>query len=232
MQQAEALVPQTAVRRIQDMIRAGELREGQRLPPQRVLSERLNVSRGSLREAISVLETLGLLRTSPRQGTFVAVTEEGEAAGTQRWRFAARSSPAEVYQFRFVTEGYGARLAAMHISDPDLVRLQENLHAFKEAVRVRDLVANSQLDLQFHSSIMAFSGNRLFAECHARSGAMLRQSQLLPMAQQERLWEPVHEHENVLKAIERRDPDSACYFMHVHIMRAAARVGVELTDVA
>jgi GntR family transcriptional repressor for pyruvate dehydrogenase complex len=232
MDRAETLVPQAAVRRIQDMINSGELRQGERLPPQRTLSERLDVSRASLREALSVLETLGLLRTVPRQGTFVADTGMAERLGTHRWRHAARSSPAEVYQFRFVTEGYAARLAAMRVSEPELVLLRQNLKSFKEAVRVCDLLSASDLDFAFHRSIAAFSGNRLFADFYDRRGSVVRESQLLPMARQERLWEPVTEHENVLQAMEKRDPDGASYFMHIHIVRAAARVGVALNDVA
>jgi GntR family transcriptional regulator, transcriptional repressor for pyruvate dehydrogenase complex len=232
MDRAETLVPQTAVRQIQEMINTGELRQGERLPPQRALSERLDVSRASLREALSVLETLGLLRTVPRQGTFVADAEMAGSLGAHRWRYAARSSPAEVYQFRFVTEGYAARLAAMRVSEPELVLLRQNLKSFKEAVRVFDLLSVSDLDFAFHRSIATFSGNRLFEDLYYRRGAVVRESQLLPMARQERLWEPVAEHENVLQAMEQRDPDGASYFMHVHIMRAAARIGVALNDIA
>ena len=74
-----ALVPQTTVRRIQDMIRSGALKPGAPLPPQRELAERLEVSRASLREALSALGTLGLLRTEARRGTYVA--ERGETDG-------------------------------------------------------------------------------------------------------------------------------------------------------
>lgn len=221
-------VSQTTVSRIQNMIQTGELPPGSVLPPQRALSERLNVSRGSLREALSVLEAIGMLRTEPRRGTFVA--NDGEAMERQRWRFGQSYSPPEVYQFRFLIEGYAARLAALRASHRDLLGLKRKLDAFKQAVRQEDLVLSSRLDFEFHSRIMRVSGNRMFAAVHASFRAVMLESQKLPLHRRERLWEPVTEHENVLRAIEKHDPDGAIYFMHVHILRAANRVGIELSD--
>lgn len=230
MDRPVALVPQAAARRIQEMIHAGDLRQGELLPPQRELSERLNVSRASLREALSVLETLGLLRTEPRRGTRVTATEVLGDTALHPWRFGKRYSLSEVYQFRFVTEGYAARLAATRTSTAELNTLKQSLKDFKDAVRERDLVASSQLDFGFHKLIMEHSGNRVFTDLHGSFGSVLLESQRLPLAQHERLWEPVNEHENIVQAIEKRDPDGASYFMHVHITRAADRVGVSLSD--
>jgi GntR family transcriptional repressor for pyruvate dehydrogenase complex len=225
-----ALVPQTTARRIHEMIRAGELREGELLPPQRELSERLDVSRASLREALSVLQTLGLLRTEPRRGTLVARTEALDGSTLHPWRFEKLYSPLEVYQFRFVTEGHATRLAAVRVSAAEIGMLMQNLRDFRDAMRERDLVAISQLDFDFHRLIMMYSGNRVFTDLYGNYGSVLSESQRLPLTRHERLWEPVSEHENVAQAIEKQDPDGACYFMHVHILRAADRVGVPLSD--
>lgn len=230
MDRPVALVPQITARRIQEMIHTGELRQGDLLPPQRELSERMNVSRASLREALSVLETLGLLRTEPRRGTRVATAEMLESSALHLWRFGKRYSLAEVYQFRFVTEGYAARLAAMRMSTADFGTLARNLGEFKNAVRERDLVASVQLDFGFHRLVMEHSGNRVFTDCYDSYGSVLLESQRLPLTRHERLWEPVTEHENIVQAIDRRDPDGACYFMHVHITRAADRAGISLGD--
>ena len=216
------------------MIRSGELRRGDRLPSQRGLAERLHVSRASLREALSILETLGLLQTEPRRGTRVAdlmaVDLTAEGGASHPWRFGPRYSPSEVYQFRFVTEGHAARLAAMRRSEEDVAALAQNLREFKDAVRERDLVASSQLDFAFHRLIMAFSGNRVFLDLYGSYGSVLLESQRLPLTRRERLWEPASEHENVARAVEQGDPDGAGYFMHVHILRAADRVGIALSE--
>ncbi len=223
-------VSQNTVRRIQEMIRTGELKRGAPLPPQRSLSQRLNVSRASLREALSVLGTLGMLKTEPRRGTFVL--NEATSASAPSWRFASRYAPHEVYQFRYITEGEAARLASTAQSDEELRQLQESLEAFKAAVRDGDLLASSQLDFAFHRLVMKHSRNRVLTDLYANYGAVLLESQRLPLAHHARLWEPVAEHENIIHAMEKRDPEGARYFMHVHIMRAANRVGVELNETA
>jgi len=87
MDRSVALVPHTTARRIQEMIRAGEL-----LLAQRELAERLNVSRSLLREALSVLEPLDVVRTEPRRGTRIAAVDAPDAPALQSWRFAARYS--------------------------------------------------------------------------------------------------------------------------------------------
>lgn len=212
------------------MIRDGELKIGDPLPAQRELAERLSVSRPSLREAISVLQAIGTLRTEPRRGTYVA---EGQGrAAAKGWQFSRMYSPQDVYQFRFVTEGYAARLAAIHASEDQIDGLRRNLASFKGAVRDIDLVLSSHLDYEFHTLIMRASGNRAFLAVHEGHAAAMLASQRLPLYRREQLWEPIAEHANILQAISQRDPDSASYFMHVHISRAADRFGIRLSDVA
>ncbi|WP_334174491.1 FadR/GntR family transcriptional regulator [Pseudoxanthobacter sp.] len=228
-------VTQSTVTVLQNMIRSGELRVGDCLPPQRELAGRLNVSRSSLREALSVLEAVGMLRTRPRKGTYVS--EPGEAASAspepgqpRGWSPEALYSPAEAYQFRFVVEGHAARLTAIRASDEAIAALRVNFGQLKEAVRAGEFVTYSQHDFDFHRMIMSFSENRLYLDLYDRYASVFRDSQRLPLAWHRRLWEPVSEHENIIRAIENRDPDSARYFMHMHIMRAANRVGIVLDE--
>jgi GntR family transcriptional repressor for pyruvate dehydrogenase complex len=225
-------VSQTAVRRIQEMIRTGELQPNRPIPPQRELAAQLNVSRASLREAISVLGTLGLLRTAPRHGTYVVEPGAPSTEATHAWRFAKRFSPAEVYQFRFINEGYAASLAARCIEPAGVDALRESFVSFRTAVRVEDWVASSQHDFDFHELIMVHSHNRILASFYGSNSSMLIESQRLPMSHQQRRWEPVVEHENILRAIEKKDPDNASYFMHVHLLRSARCIGVELDEQA
>lgn len=224
------IVPQVAVRQIQEMIRSGELPAGSRLPAQRELAAHLRVSRTSLREALSTLEALGVVRTEARRGTTVLGVASGGAVAP--WRFASRAPASDFYQFRFVTEGYAARLAAMRAGVDDVGALLANGAAMKEALRMQDLIGVADLDIAFHTLIMAMSGNRVFLDLYSSYGAMVRQSQALPLANGPRRWEPITEHENVARAIEQHDPDGASYFMHLHIVRAAGRSGIALRDPA
>jgi GntR family transcriptional regulator, transcriptional repressor for pyruvate dehydrogenase complex len=213
---------------IQDLVARGEFARGSRLPPERELSTRFQVSRSSLREALSVLQTLGLLRIEPGIGTFVSQREK--VADRQPWRLAAGYSLQEVYQFRFVVEGYAARLAATRVNDSDMATLRDVLNQHKEAAREMDMVASAQHDYEFHRNIMVYSGNSLFPSLYASYRPALVEGQLISAVRQGREWEFLAEHENILRTIGRHDPEEASYFMHLHITRAAERIGVALNE--
>lgn len=219
--------PLSVVGRIEKMILAGELAGGERLPAERQLAERLEVSRASLREALSVLATLGLVRIEPGRGTFVA-NGGAPAAGERRWRFAARYTLQEVYQFRFLTESYAARRAALAASPADLERLRAVLAGHKAALKARDLESSVQKDFELHREVMRLAENRIIEDAHAIYASMMLDSQRVPAAQHDRLWEAVVEHERILEAIAMRDPEGASYLMRLHITRAADRAGVTL----
>jgi GntR family transcriptional repressor for pyruvate dehydrogenase complex len=225
-------VPQSAVQRIQALILSGEFKAGSRLPSERQLAAQLELSRASLREALSILETMGLVRSEQGRGTFVA--DEGGAAGTvvpmPIWRFAKRYTLREVYQLRHLTEGYAARLAAMVVTDDEIALLQRLLRMHKEATKTRDFVTSTQTDFELHHQIMLLSKNRILADLHENYRALFLESQRLPMARHERIWEPADEHDKLVQAIARRDPEGAEYYMRLHITRAADRVGIALSD--
>lgn len=218
------------------MILEGTFAPGERLPAERQLAAQLSISRASLREALSTLETLGLVRGEPHRGTFVAMdaaTEDAPSAplaGSPLWRFASRYTLQEVYQVRLLTEAYAARLATMAITDAEVIELQRIIDEHKEATRKLDLVAASQTDFDLHHRILQIASNRILADLHETYRAVFEESQRVPIAQHARVWETVDEHEKLVQAIARRDPDGAEYYMRLHITRAADRVGIALSD--
>lgn len=160
------LVPQSAVQRIQAMILEGPLAPGERLPAQRELAEQLGISRASLREALSVLETLGLVRVEVGRGVFV-VEPGGGAAGRipePRWRFADRYSQYEVYETRLTLEPRAAGLAAVKSAAGPLAEIGRSVDGMRRAVESGDLIAVAECDSVFHRTIVECSGNRMFVE--------------------------------------------------------------------
>lgn len=229
-----APVTQRTLERIQAMLRSGAFPPGSSLPPQRRLADELQVSRASLREALSILGTLGVIRIEHGRGTFVAAPEaavEPENAGSPDWRFAARFSALEVYQFRLVVEPRAAALAALNVTAEEIGELEALNRRFDAATRDLDLVGCAALDFAFHERIMRLSRNRLLGELYRSHRAVLLESQRLPLAKRSRLLEPVSEHERLLKALKMHDPEGASYYMRVHINRAADRVGLAVIDV-
>jgi GntR family transcriptional repressor for pyruvate dehydrogenase complex len=217
-------VPRSIVDHIQRLILKGGLKAGDRLPSQRELAEQLRVSRPSLREALTVLETMGLVMVRAGSGVFVARPD----ARAPLWRFADRCTPADVYEARLGLEGYAARLAAMRIDDESMESLKRCAPAMRDAFERGDILALAAADAEFHDLVFQLSGNPVLAAMYRPVRDIMVESQRLPMVKRDLLAETVKEHEIIQDCILRRDPDAAAAAMQSHIRAAAARYGVTL----
>lgn len=220
--------PEMAVRAIQHLIRRKALRPGEPLPGQRDLARELNVSRTSLREALSTLEALGVLHTSAGRGTFVADAPQREQGPINTWRFSKRYDLREVYEFRIFMESTAVRLAAMNITDEELRDLKQ-LHAeFSLKLKASDFMASTAFDYEFHRLIMACSRNRVFVDIYQKFHKVFQETQMLPFSRKPRRWEAVTEHAKILQALEQRDGDAAAFYLEMHLLRATERIGIKL----
>src|SRR5260221_14113818 len=213
------------VRQLQDAIAHAELQAGAFMPSERELAAAFKVSRSSVREALSILETLGLLAIEPGRRARVLGTSNEPDKRLTRWHYASRFNENDVYELRLILESRAARLAAEKVTPQTIADLTRSLAAMKDYMREGDLLAAAHEDFKFHDIIVVLSGNRLFAEIHHLNQEAILESQKLPFSRHKRLWEPVQEHERILKALEQRDPDGASYLMQLHIIKAADRVG-------
>jgi GntR family transcriptional regulator, transcriptional repressor for pyruvate dehydrogenase complex len=225
----------TVARRIVDTFSGEPTKASIRLPSERELSSRFGVSRATVREALSILEVSGRVRTEPSRGSFwttdASCLEQGSvAAASDRiddiplW---SRTYPkTEISRFRYLIEGQSGRLAAMRISDEEIRQLETNVFQFKEQTRAMDLEASARTDFEFHQLIVEFSRVRLFADLHLGFREIIMQAVQMYRSQYNRAWEPVVEHEKILEALKRRDPDEALYYLQSHIVRSAERLGI------
>jgi len=217
-------VPRGAAEQLRRMIEERHLRPGDRLPSQRELSERLKISRASLREALTALETLGLVSVQPGRGVFVAAGPAGPAA----WRFADRGTPRDAYEVRHCVEGFAAGIAATRLDADGLTSLKGSVAALREAFLRRDVDAMALADSAFHDLIIAVCGNPILAAMYRSVREMMVESQKLPMQDPSGLENTVLEHEELLVLFERRDAIGASDGMKRHICAAAARYGLDL----
>jgi GntR family transcriptional repressor for pyruvate dehydrogenase complex len=218
--------PQQAVQAIQGMILRGEFKIGDRLPSQRDLSQILGLSRASLREATSILETLGLVRAEPGRGVFVI--DKANVQEVPKWRFGAQYSEEEVYQLRLCIEPEIAGLAALRADSGQLSRLRESVSSMGRAISNGNLADVSDSDRRFHKSMCEASGNRMLGEIYDNMSSFLEESQRRPMIKAHRLWETVAEHEAIVKALEKKNPQAAYRKMRQHIQNSASRISINL----
>ena len=146
------------ISKIRDLINFKNLEPGDKLPSERMLSEKFDVSRSNVREAIQKLEFYGLLKSIPQSGTFVAnigvIALNGMIEDILRLDKPDFKSLVET---RILLELKTARLSALRRTDEDLENLEQALEAYKSKVhKGEDAV---QEDLLFHLAIAKASGN-------------------------------------------------------------------------
>lgn len=143
---------------IKDLINLKNLEPGDKLPAERVLSEKFKVSRSNVREAIQKLELYGLLKSIPQSGTFVAnigvIAMNGmidDILGLGDPSFKS------LVETRILLELKTVRLAAIRRTEEDLEKMKATLDAYsKKVLNKEDAV---QEDLLFHLAIAKASGN-------------------------------------------------------------------------
>ncbi len=215
-------MPNIAAQTLQRQILSGAYQPGQMLPGQRVLAGSLGISRASLREALSMLETLGFIRAVPGKGTLVT-------AGRSVGQSTATQSSAEVlatYQLRFVLEPAAAALAARAVEAQLTPRLWGAQTRFEESLKTLDLIGASRADLEFHQLIADLSGNAVFLQIVRSFEDRISHSLSLPLADHDRLWEAALEHRAIAAAISAGDAEGARHAMQVHLLGTAQRVGI------
>jgi GntR family transcriptional repressor for pyruvate dehydrogenase complex len=146
------------ISKIRDHINNKNLEPGDKLPSERMLSEKLEVSRNNVREAIQKLEFYGLLKSIPQSGTFMAnigiVALNGmvdDILGLKEPGFK------DLVETRILLELKTVRLAALRRTDEDLIRLKNARDAYE--VKVLNGEDAVQEDLLFHLAIAKAAGN-------------------------------------------------------------------------
>ncbi|WP_341870520.1 FadR/GntR family transcriptional regulator [Paracoccus shanxieyensis] len=221
-------VAQGVASRLQEMIRSGELKAGDKLPSQRILSEQLHVSRPTLREALLTLETLGLIQTLPARGTFVL--DPAKHPARTSWRYDDAHDLQEVFQTRVLIEAELCALAAAAITPQAASDLAAAALRFEQAWQDGDLVAHVEADLSLHRGIADLCPNRMLAGIYTNMQHLLSETQRqpIPNTDPERMRHSIAEHQAILKALEARNPDAARAAMRAHIQNTARCAGVRL----
>lgn len=214
-----------AAQTLQRQIHEGQYLAGDTLPGQRELAASLGISRTALREAISTLEALGMVRSQPGKGVFVTAGSARAPADVPAGPLAM--APQVVFQFRAIVEPAAAALMARRADQAARGALQAIQARMEAALHGLDLVSASDADLEFHLALAEYSGNPMLASVIRSLEAPIGYSLRLPFADPGGMWAPADEHRQVLTAIDVGDAHAAHAAMTLHLKRAAARVGID-----
>jgi len=148
------------VEQIRVMITEGNLKPGDRLPAERVLAENLNVSRASLREALSALHLLGLLEIKSGEGTYIKQSDVNSIIQPLALLLMMeRDTIFEILEVRKGLEVEAAGLAAINSTDEDFRNMTEIIDEMERALQTSNL--GEVADWKLHFAIAQASRNSL-----------------------------------------------------------------------
>ena len=202
---------------IKELILSGQLKPGDKLPPERKLCEKLGTSRTYVRDAIRKLEFYGILKTQPQSGTVVAglgiTALEGLLTDVLKLEGPDFKSLVET---RVILETHGVQLAATRRTDNDIMRLEEALFAYKS--RVDQGASAIDEDLMFHLKIAEASKNSVL-----KSLMLIVVPDILAYFKKHHICEDgrnrnaYEEHVTILEHIKEKNPNEAVRHMTNHL---------------
>lgn len=207
---------------IESLILRGILRPGERLPSERDLAEQLDVSRPSLRTALSELETSGLIVTRPGSGAYVAEVLSSVFAEPLVGLFSSHKEALFDYlSFRKDMEGLAAQRAARLGSDTDLKIIGSIFAKMEQAHQKKSPKEEAALDADFHMAIVEASHNVVMLHMMRAMFEMLREgvfyNRQMMFGMKTTRTELLDQHRNINTALQKRDPDAARRAVEAHL---------------
>nr|WP_269806979.1 FadR/GntR family transcriptional regulator [Pseudomonas putida] len=223
---SSSTVVTSVVEKLRQALARGQWRTGDMLPGQRELAEQLGISRPSLREAVTVLETLGLVRSLPGKG--VLVLDADAVIPEPGMDTSAAASLADVLELRYTLEPFIVGLVAQSANSQDVGQLRLTLMDMREALEAGDSEAGVKAYIAFHEALFTLTTNPIFQSVVQQTGNALKQSADMLRNSPEHLAARLKENEAVVRAIRERNSAQASAQMRQHILAEGQRMGIPL----
>ena len=208
---------ETLAESIEGMIEAGDLKGGNRLPPERQLAETYNVSRNTVREAIRILSEKKVLVSRTGSGTYVAesalvilTSSLDEALEHKKNRLK------DIFEIRKILEPQIAALAAERIRPRALKELSDIVACQETAFN--DNQDTRTFDEHFHRALVEATGNKVLSHVYEKLSDILSESRAGDLQNQERQERSVSLHKDILTALSSRDTALAARKMKQHML--------------
>jgi DNA-binding GntR family transcriptional regulator len=176
----------------------------------RQLSQALGVSRTPIREAMTLLEQEGFLRTVPRRGVFIIRKTKKQIL--------------EMIEMWAALESMAARLATLNASDAEIGKLRHMFDAFRNETPAEHIEEYSEANIAFHQAIIRLSGSHLMGQTIENLFIHVRAIRRMTISQSDRAARSIVDHMRIIEALERRDTELAERLVRQHSLDLAAHV--------
>ena len=184
-------------------------REEMRLD-ERQLAADLGVSRTPVREALAQLEREGFVRSIPRRGIYVVRKTKREVI--------------ELITAWAALEGMAARLATQNAGDQEIRALRQMFATFESGAEQANLDEYSEINIEFHQTIIRMSHNQVLIDMAENLFTHMRMIRRKTIGEKDRAHRSIHDHMNIIEALEARQPDRAEQLTREHALGLARHV--------
>jgi GntR family transcriptional repressor for pyruvate dehydrogenase complex len=215
------------VRQTLEFVRHHRLSKGDRLPSERDLSDRFGVTRGSVREALAVLDAMRITERRPKSGVFLRNTLDNGGLDALVLQadlglpFDAQVTR-DVTEARIICEEQAFRLACRRRTAADLAGLHGLLATYARLVESGQNLADA--DVEFHLAVVAASQNRVLVRTLTPLMLMSTRWRRRYFASATIRKRSLADHRAFVAAIEARDEAGVAALVHRHVQTAAADV--------
>jgi GntR family transcriptional repressor for pyruvate dehydrogenase complex len=207
---------ESVVSQLQQLVVEGRLGPGDKLPSERELVRRFQVGRSSIRDALRVLEAMGLVKSRQGGGTVVQdLSPQAIAAPLASMLTRKAALVDELMDVRSIIEPALAARAARHATDEQIAAMKEILQRQRGRVRRGELAVEE--DAEFHAAIATAAGNRVMLSVLDVLMDLLERTRSATLQSKGRALRSLGSHRRILRAIERRTAGSAERAMRNHL---------------
>jgi GntR family transcriptional regulator, transcriptional repressor for pyruvate dehydrogenase complex len=225
----ESLTAERVVRHLEAMIECGDLKPGDRLPPERELAQRLGVSRPSVRAGLRSLVALGVVESRHGAGSFITAGPPRLSTGPLSLMAALHGfTRDEMFEARLVLEVGAAGLAAERAQGDDLAAMSEEVAGMFASLG--DPHSFLLHDVRFHRAIAVASHNPVLAALVEMVSTFNYERRRLTVERSRDLKEAADLHRRVYAAVRDHDVERARLEMTQHLDRARRAQAVEDTE--
>jgi DNA-binding GntR family transcriptional regulator len=177
---------------------------------ERILTSALGVSRTPVREALSLLEQEGFIRTIPRRGIYIVRKSKREMI--------------EMIQTWAALESMAARLATLRAPDSEISKLRHMFDEFQNSPPSEHLGEYSDANIAFHTAVIALGGSQLIIDTTRNLLMHVRAIRRATITQNDRAARSIIDHLKIIEALEKRDTELAERLTRQHTLDLAAHV--------
>ncbi|APZ44977.1 GntR family transcriptional regulator [Polaribacter reichenbachii] len=206
------------IRKIRDLINSKNLERGEKLPSERVISEKINVKRNHIKEAIKRLEFYGVVKSISQSGTFLSIGLTGFNGIVEEILTIDSPSFIELAETRISLELKTVALASKRRTEEDLIRIENTLKAFE--LKITNGKDYLEEDLLFHLAIAkASKNNTMLSVMLLIIPPILDTYERDAVCDGDQVLSEINKHKDIYLAIKAKDTKKAEEMMQKHFFK-------------